>query len=166
MQRSYCASCCHSCSLLSLLFPALWVSAYLQLPTGTAHGNWQHPDQAIGKLRAHAVPRGWFILSTVLSLCLTFVVCGAQNLRVAGATMAALQAQDELTVSRERWNQALARKENELRDTQRTLGSCMMTLNRYRVVLDQATQKAQAQAAQSPQAGQTLSILRILAGLL
>jgi len=129
-------------------------------------GYWEHPDASIGKLRAHAIPRSWFILATGLSLCLTFVVCGAQNLRVAGATMATLQAQDELTVSRERWNQALARKENELRATQQTLGGCMMTLNRYHAVLDQATQKAQAQAAQSPQAGQTLSILRILAGLL
>ena len=131
-----------------------------------AHGNWQHPDPAIGKLRAHAIPRSWFILSTVLGLCLTFVVCGAQNLRVAGATMAALQVQDELTVSRERWNQSLASETRQRRDTERTLGSCMMTLNRYRAVLDQATEKAQAQAAQSPQAGQTLSILRILAGLL
>lgn len=131
-----------------------------------AHGNWQHPDLAIGKLRAHAVPRSWFILSTVLSLCLTFVVCGAQNLRVAGATMAALQAQEELTVSRARWNESLARESSQLRDTQRTLGSCMMTINRYRAILDQAKEKAQAQAEQSPQAGQTLSILRILAGLL
>jgi len=130
------------------------------------HGYWEHPYPAIGKLRAHAVPRVWLTLSIALGFCLTFTVCSVQNVRVVVAQRRSAEAWEAVKITQQQYHEALVKQSSELRDTQQTLASCMTTLNRYHAVLNDMQQKAQAQAVQSPQANQTVAILRFLAGLL